>query len=274
MIQLSKTHFYMLGTCLALIGTASAATITWTGTSTGGNGVSLFETNNWDNPGGVIGVSNFKGVPVAHDFVVNDGAATVGGAGGVNGTFDLGGTGSITVNSGAFKLGAGAIIKDGTATFDNTTGSNSQLQGTFDNVDAYSNWGTGLIGGLALTNGSTFDTIWFHSNSAVTSSLDGASTLTIRQDSATSYGSNIVDFLDFDSKIIYSDTNRTIADVTSEHLANFRVNGAAAVVGDNITIFTNGDGFTTVQAVPEPQAFALLGGLFALASVMLRRRTR
>lgn len=260
----------ILGACLTLGATASAATINWTG---GGDGVSLFATNNWDNPGNVITDTNFKGIPVPHDFIVNDGAATVGGAGGVNGTFDLGGTGSITVNSGAFKLGAGAIIKDGTATFADTTGSNSQLQGTFDNVDAYSNWGTGLIGGLALTNGSTFSSLWFYSGSAITSSLDGASTLTIRQDSATSFGSNIVDFLDFDSTIIYSDVNRTIADVTSEHLANFRVNGETAVIGDNIQIFTNGDGFTTVQAVPEPQTFALIGGLIALAHVMIRRRT-
>jgi hypothetical protein len=222
----------------------------------------------------VIGVTNFKNVPVAHDFVANDAAALVGGAGGMSGTFDLGGTGSFTVSAGSFKMGGGAIIKDGTATFNNTTGSNSQLQGVFDNVDAYSGWGTGMIGGLDLINGSVFDTIWFHSGSAVTSSLDGGSTLKIREDGAGSYGSNIIDFLDLNSTIVYTNTGRTIADVTAEHLGNFTVNGEAAVVGTNINIFTNGDGFTTVQAVPEPQTLALIGGLVALSSVMLRRRTR
>lgn len=261
----------ILGACLALIGTASADTITWTGAP--GNGVSLFETNNWDNPGGVITVSNFKDVAVAHDFVVNDGAATVGGTGGVNGTFDLGGTGSITVNSGAFKLGAGAIIKDGTATFSNTTGSNSQLQGTFDNLDAFSNWGTNLIGGLDLINGSTFSTRWFSGGNGV-STLNGGSVLTIREDGSGTFNNNTVNFLDLNSTIVYSNAGRTIAEVTSEHLSKFTVNGDAAVVGTNINIFTNGDGFTTVQAVPEPQTFALLGGLVALTSVMLRRRTR
>ena len=61
------------------ISNSDAATITWTGS---GNGVSLFEINNWDNPGGVITVLNFKGVPVAHDFVINSSTDTVGGGGG------------------------------------------------------------------------------------------------------------------------------------------------------------------------------------------------
>ena len=54
----------ILGACLALIGTATADTITWTGSGGGGNGVSLFETNNWDNPDGVITVSTSKTSPL------------------------------------------------------------------------------------------------------------------------------------------------------------------------------------------------------------------
>jgi len=267
-IKLVSIRQCVAASILASSSLAGAATITWTGA---GNGISLFETNNWDNPGGVISVSNFKDVPVPHDFVINDGAATVGGTGGVSGTLDLDGTGAITVSAGAFKLGAGAIIKDGSATFANTNGSNSQLQGVFDNVDAYSNWGTGLIGGLALTNGSTFDTVWFFSGSAVTSSLDAGSILTIREDASGSYGSNIVDFLDTNSMIVYSNVNRTIAEVTSEHLANFTVNGAPAVVGSNINIYTNGSGLTTVQVIPEPSSLALLG-LGGIALILRRRK--
>jgi hypothetical protein len=163
-------------------------------------------------------------------------------------------------------------IKNGDVTFSNTTGTNSQLQGTFDNVDVISNWGTNLIGGLNLINGSTFSTNWFAGGNQV-STLDGGSTLTIREDGAGTFNNNTVNFLDFDSTIVYSNAGRTIAEVTSEHLSKFTVNGDAAVVGTNINIFTK-DGFTTVQAVPEPQTFALLGGLVALTSVMLRRRTR
>jgi hypothetical protein len=81
--------------------------------------------------------------------------------------------------------------------------------------------------------------------------------------------------LDFDSTIVYSNTNRTVAEVTSQHLSRFTVDGEAAVVGDNVLIYTDSTtGFTTVQAIPEPQTLALLGGLLALTSVMLRRRTR
>jgi hypothetical protein len=72
--------------------------------------------------------------------------------------------------------------------------------------------------------------------------------------------------LDLDSKIVYSNLNRTIAEVESEHLSRFTVNGAPAVVGSNIKVFTEG-GFTTVQPVPEPSTIALVGlalGAFCL----------
>jgi hypothetical protein len=79
--------------------------------------------------------------------------------------------------------------------------------------------------------------------------------------------------LDLDSKIVYSNLNRTIAEVTSEHLSRFTVNGAAAVVGDNISIYTDGvTGFTTVQPVPEPSTIALVG--LALGAVLLCRRRK
>jgi len=259
----------ILSASLVLGATASAATITWTGSD---DGVSLFKTTNWDNPGGAIGVSNFKGVPVAHDFVVNNSTTIVGGAGGVNGTLDLGGTGTLTVTGSKLRLGAGAVIKDGSASIDGDSVF-GYIQGTLDNADFVSSWGLSLAGAMHLTNGSTVVSTWFAGGNGV-SSLDGGSILTIREDGAGTFNNNTVDFLDFNSTIVYSNVNRTIAEVTSEHLAKFRVNGAAAVVGSNILIYTDSNtGFTTVQAVPEPQTFALLGGLLALTSIMLRRRT-
>jgi hypothetical protein len=141
-----------------------------------------------------------------------------------------------------------------------------------DNADFVSNGGLSLAGSLHILNGSSVEATWFAYGGI--SDMGGASTLTIREDGAGSFNGTTLNFLDFDSTIVYSDVNRTIAAVTSEHLSKFTVNGDAAVVGDNILIYTNGSGFTTVQAVPEPQTFALLGGLVALTSVVLRRRTR
>jgi len=264
-MNIKKELTTILGACLALIGTASAATITWTGIF---NGVSLYETNNWDNPGGVIGVSNFKGVPVAHDFVVNDGAATVGGTGGVGGTLDLDGTGSLTVSDGSIKLAANAIFKDGTVSI--TGNAFDSMQGTLDNVDLTMSWGLSLLGAMHLTNGSTLEATWFAGGNGV-SSLNGGSTLTIREDGAGTFNNNTVNFLDFDSTIVYSNAGRTIAEVVTDHLSKFTVNGEAAVLGTNINVFDDG-GFTTVQAIPEPQTAALISGLLALTAIMIRRR--
>ena len=260
--------------CLACTSVASADTITWTGN---GNAVSLYETNNWDNPGGVITVPNFKSVPVAHDFVVKSSTDTVGGGGGVGGVLDLGGTGSLTVTDpnggtagGELRLGAGAILKNGTIS---VSGSNfNYIQGTLDNADFWSNWGLTLRCSLDILNGSSVEATWFANGG--TSDIGGASTLTIREDGAGSFNGTTLNFLDFDSTIVYSNTNRTIAEVSSQHLSSFTVDGEAAVVGDNVLIYTDSTtGFTTVQAIPEPQTLALLGGLLALTSVMLRRRT-
>lgn len=231
---------------------SQAATITWTG---GGNGVSLYETNNWSGAE-VIGVSNFKGVPVAHDFVVNDGTATVGGAGGVGGTLDLAGTGTLTVSAGSIKLGANAIFKDGTVSI--TGNAFDSMQGTLDNADLSMSWGLSLLGAMHLINGSTLEATWFAGGNGV-SSLNGGSILTIREDGAGTYNNNTVDFLDLDSKIVYSNLGRTVAEVESEHLARFTVNGEAAVVGSNISIYTDGTtGFTTVQAIPEPSTIGMV----------------
>jgi hypothetical protein len=274
---MNMTHKFALsiGVCLTLGATASADTITWTG-APGGDGVSLFQEANWDAAGGtLIGDYIPKGPGTTpHDLVVDSNNGTgnsgIGGTNGWGGTLDLANVGSITVTNGTFRMGTTAVIKDGSA---NITGSNfGYIQGTLDNADFVSNWGLNLLGSLDILNGSSVEANWFANGG--TSDIGGASTLTIREDGAGSFNSTTLNFLDFDSTIVYSNVNRTIAEVTSEHLSKFTVNGDAAVVGDNILIYTNGSGFTTVQAVPEPQTFALLGGLVALTSVVLRRRTR
>ncbi len=254
------------------ISNSDAATITWTGS---GNGVSLFETNNWDNPGGVITVLNFKGVSVAHDFVINSSTDTVGGSGGVSGVLDLGGTGSLTVTDpnggtvgGELRLGAGAILKNGTIS---VTGSNfGYIQGTLDNADFWSNWGLNLAGAMHLTNGSSLEAQWFANGG--TSDIGGASTLTIREDGAGSFNGTTLNFLDFDSKIVYSNAGRTIAEVVDEHLIKFTVNGEAAVLGTNINVFTDG-GFTTVQAIPEPRSAGILAALVGFSCLLRKRGT-
>ena len=197
--------------CLACTSVASEDTITWTGN---GNAVSLYETNNWDNPGGVITVPNFKNVPVAHDFIINSSTDTVGGGGGVGGVLDLGGTGSLTVTDqnggtagGELRLGAGAILKNGTIS---VSGSNfNYIQGTLDNADFWSNWGLTLRGSLDILNGSSVEATWFANGG--TSDIGGASTLTIREDGDGSFNGTTLNFFDFDSTIVYSNTNRTIA---------------------------------------------------------------
>lgn len=268
-----KLTLLLLGAGLAYSGIAFADTLTWTGND---DGVSLFKTANWDNPGSVITDANFKGITVAHDFIINSSTDTVGGGGGVNGVLDLGGTGSLTVTDpngntagGELRLGAAAILKNGTIT---VNGSNfGFIQGTLDNADFTSNWGLNLAGAMHLTNGSSLEATWFAGGNGI-SSLDGGSTLTIREDGSGTFNNNTIDFLDLNSTIVYSDTDRTIAEVASEHLSSFTINGEAAVLGSNINIFTNASGFTAVQAIPEYQATALIGGLLALTAVMIRHR--
>jgi hypothetical protein len=260
-----------LGACLALNSAASADTINWTGD---GDAISLFQEANWDAAGGTLNGDYIPKGPATtpHDLVVasNNGTGNsgIGGTNGWGGTLDLANVGSITVTNGTFRMGTTAVIKNGSA---NITGSNfDYIQGTLDNAGFVSNWGLTLLGSLDILNGSSVEATWFANGDI--SDIGGASTLTIREDGAGSFNGTTLNFLDFESTIVYSAVGRTIADVTSEHLSSFTVNGDAAVLGTNINIFTNGDGFTTVQAVPEPQAFALLGGLLALTSVMLRRR--
>lgn len=138
---------------------------------------------------------------------------------------------------------------DGVSLFATNNAFGDRIQGTLDNADLTMSWGINLAGPMHLTNDSTFEATWFYRGSATISSLNGASTMIIREDGAGTYGSNTVDFLDFDPKIVYTNMGRKIEEVTNEHLSSFTVSGTPAVAGTNISIFTDGEtGFTTVQA--------------------------
>ncbi len=241
---------------LGLAAVSHADVITWTGL---GDGVSLFQEANWVVEGGEVAPDAGTidpGVPVPHDLVVNI-AGTVGGAGGWNGTLDLGGVGTISVSTANFRMSASSVIKDGSASVDSSS-SFGYIRGGLDNADFVSSWGLNLSGPMHLINGSTLEATWFAGGNGV-SSLNGGSTLTIREDASGTFNNNMINFLDLGSKIVYNNLNRTIDEVESEHLSRFMVNGAAPVVGSNISIYKDvGTGFTTVQVIPEPGTLVLL----------------
>lgn len=256
----------ILGACLALIGTATAATITWTGS---GDGVSLFQEANWDAAGNTLTGDYIPKGPgtTPHDLVINI-AGSVGGTNGWGGTLDLGNDGSLTVDGAAnyFRMSTTSVLKNGTAYF-SAGNANFDFRGTWDNMNVEIGNGIDVpTGTLALINGTTLDTQWLAYNNVT---LNDASSVGIRGNGNV-FQNGTIDFLDLDSTLVFTG-GKNVADVTSEHLSNFTVNGEAAVLGTNINIFTDG-GFTTVQAVPEPQTAALISGLLALTAIMIRRR--
>lgn len=226
---------------------APAATITWTG---GGDGVSLFQEANWDAAGGTLSGDYIPKGPATtpHDLVINI-ASNVGGTNGWGGTLDLAGVGSLTVSTATFRMSSTAVLKNGSAS---VTGSNfGYIRGTLDNANFSSNWGLNLSGPMHLINASTLEATWFAGGNGV-SSLNGGSTLTIREDAAGTFNSNTIDFLDVNSTIVYSNTGRTVAEVVSEHLSSFRVNGAAAALNTNIYVDKpSATGYTTVRRNPQ-----------------------
>ena len=247
-LEIRTAELAASGTHQALIDdiVASEIVVTWTG---GGDAVSLFQEANWDAAGGVLSgdyVSKTGATP--YDLVI-DIPGSVGGGSGWDGTLDLDNVGSITVSEATFKMSATAVIKNGSAS---VTGSNfGYIQGTLDNADFWSNWGLSLLGPMHLINGSTLEATWFAGGNGV-SSLDGGSTLIIREDADGTFNNNTVDFLDVESKIVYNNLSRTVAEVTSEHVSHFTVNGLEAVVGVNIDVFTNSvSGYTTVKPLAE-----------------------
>ena len=93
-------------------------------------------------------------------------------------------------------------------------------------------------------------------------SLDGTSTARFNG------GGNPVNIstVDLAPGAVFTFNGETPEAFTNEHLGKFTVNGAAAVVGDNITLVTNGAAGSIVTAIPEPSSalFVLLAGIGVL----------
>jgi hypothetical protein len=238
---------------------ASAATVTWTGS---GDGYSLFQEANWDAAGGTLTGDYIPKGPATtpHDLVI-DISGDVGGSGGVIDTLDLGGVGSLTVTNAAdyFRMNTGGncTLKDGTAYFKAGDG-DFDFEGTWDNMDVTIGTGIDVADGvLALINGTTVDTEWCASNRMT---LAGGSVLSIRG-TGNVLANGRVNLLDMDSAVVFSG-GKTVAAVVADHLSgdladhgtdaagHILVNGYGAVQGVNVSVATNpATGFTTVQAV-------------------------
>jgi len=251
------------GTHQALIDdvVASNAVVTWTGS---GDGISLFQETNWDAAGGVLtGDYISKTGTTPYDLVI-DISGNVGGGNGWGGTLDLGGVGSLTVTNAAdyFRMSTAgtAALKDGTAYFKAGNG-NFDFEGTWDNMDVTIGSGIDVPdGSLALINGTTVDTQWCAYNTTV---LNGASTLEVRGNGNV-FAWGVVNLVDTNSKVVFTG-GKSVAEVVAQHLSGdagdtsssaagrILVNGAGAVQGANINVFTDaGTGYTTAQHMTDP----------------------
>ncbi|MDA7649053.1 sulfatase-like hydrolase/transferase [Akkermansiaceae bacterium] len=196
------------------ISPSGAATYYWT---SGGDGASVYQEANWtenlDGSGGTIPVINGN-TAVNHDLIVS--AGNPGGGGGAGSTLDLG-SGSLTINTGTFKMNVG-----------NGAGIN--------NADIFLNVGTVITefvsGGSVTLAGGTLDL------------YEGDNPI----DSAT------VNFTSGSTAVmIFRD--ETVLEVNSEHLAKIFVNGAAAVssgAGQNVVVTANASGTVVMLGTTSP----------------------
>jgi len=185
----------------------------------GGDGVSLFQENNWTQlvttaPMNHTSAVINPGTPVNAHLIVDSG--TPGGVG-ATGILDLG-SGSLTVNGGAvlFNLTASRVIRDGTLTI---TGGSVTTEGFVDNAATLSG------GTLALDTG------------------------------ANPLDNSTVDFTSTSSATLHF-LNETPATAQSEHLSKITVNGVPAAVGTNIVITADSASGSLVFADPDGDGMA------------------
>ncbi len=253
---------------LATAATVQGATLIWSGN---GDGVSLFDEQNWQVEDGLL-TGDFipKGGPAQtrHNLIINK-PGKVGGTNGWGGTLDLGGTGSLTVTGEAdfFRMSVGgtATLKNGSVYFKDGN-RDFDFSGTWDQVNAKVATGIDLAGPLKLTNKTILNTGWIAYNQAV---LDGASILRVRgNDKVFAWGK--INLIDTDSKIIFTG-GKTIEAVIKDHLSGnpaetrshtagcILVNGIGAVPGLNISIYQDPEtGCTVAQAIGKPETGGLL----------------
>ncbi len=238
-------------------------TITWTGANSNGW---FFSNGNWDVDDVVVKVAEVCTLD-NRDLVIDiAGKPTyiVGGDSGINGTLDLNNNSTLTVtnNADSFRMrtDGSLVIKDGTAYFKAGNG-DFDFEGTWDNMDVTVGSGIDVAdGSLALINGTTVDTQWCAYNTTV---LNGASTLEVRGNGNV-FAWGVVNLVDTNSKVVFTG-GKSVAEVVDQHLSGdagdtsssaagrILVNGAGAVQGANINVFTDaGTGYTTAQYMTDP----------------------
>ncbi len=247
-------------------------TVTWTGS--GGDGL-LNTAANWDTPDGKA--------PIANDTLLINNGDTVahGSALSANSTINLVGSTLDNTGLGAIRLNNATINVDAT----------SSLTGNFwDLDDASIVFEDGAQANMANWEQKGLNSFTYVlGTSDFTTLTPGALLLGNQPNGLTPSITNatyIVDFTNFvyelgGQSIILMDfsSGGTMTDAAFQTASFDYINIDEAVTLQNLLI-TWGDLDDTmtltfdVSVVPEPSAFALIGGCFALAAVMLRRRQR
>ena len=190
-------------------------------------------------------------------------------------TFNGSGTGTITLGGGVTS-GIGGITVSGAYTV-NVTGNNTYTgittvsSGTLslgnnnrisDSSNLVMSGGTFATGGFSETMG----TLTLSTASSVIDLGSGASALVFSDSSGATWGSSIsLSFVNFDAGVDSIRIGTTSGGLTETQLAQITINGSAAGIDSN--------GFLTVSSVPEPSSYAVIFGAFALAGVVVKRRS-
>ena len=237
----------MIKQLLSIGALAAASTLTtqaallWTGAE---DGVSLYQESNWLDDNGAV--------PGANE--INGGTAVTAATGGLIQLTS--GTGTPAAFGSNFLIGPGNDIEIGGGKNLGSTG--------ISGIQVASAQGTNVLGNLSgastLNVQFTVDIDW---------SIDGASAIVLRGGGNPINGASTINFLDSASTLTF--TSETVAAFTAEHLGKIKVNGAAAVIGTNINVVSDGGSGSIVTAIPEPSSAALLG-LGGLALILRRRK--
>lgn len=231
---------------IGLAGAATGAALEW---DAGGDGVSTFQEANWN----VIDNSGQPGWTVALDppagavdggtaisaHLIVGGAATAGG----------GGAGAEVILDDGFSL----TVRDG-ATFRMRIATDPE--------------------GMRGTGGGLTETLIIEDNALVVSqflvtlavSMSDASELVLNGGGNPINDTTIFLASDWTGSITFNDED--VAAVTAEHLSKITVNGAAATLGVNVNLVSDGDVGSVLTVIPEPGSMALLG----LGGLLVARR--
>ncbi len=194
--------------------------LTWTGA---GDGVSLFQEANWDldgngaPPAGTVD----KDVAVVYDMLVQNTNDNVGGTG-ATGHLKIGDGFTLTVHAGK------VVLKSGDSS------NNYGIKGISGGEHTYLD----LIGGKVVAQ---------YLSNDIAVSLSGDASLKLKGGGNPINGSTV----EFTSGTAQLELPaETVADFTSEHLSKITVNGAAAVIGSNLSVVSDGAAGCIVTAVP------------------------